>query len=155
MKALGIRSRLTLQSSIAVRNTFKAKQGAPASVGMQPARYGRKIWLFLVQTAVVTVLSALFGWLAVQGESGPGDIGAWIVIIVLLPAAIICEVLGLGKLDIFGPTTIPEPALWCAMIFVAYIYSLVLVGIARAMVWGIKKLFQMRAARTPGNGSQG
>ena len=149
MKAFGIRSRPALQSSIAVRNTFEAKQGAPASVAMQPPRYDRKIWLFLVQGAVVAVLFALFGWVAMQGESSGGDIGVWIIIIVLLPAALICEVLGLGKLDIFGPTTIPEPALWCAMIFVAYIYGLVLVGVTRSIVWSCKKLFQTLTGPRP------
>jgi hypothetical protein len=147
MKAFEIRP--GSESSIANRNTFEAKEGAPAPVATQPSRYGRKIWLFPVQAAVVAVLFTLFGWVAVQGASGGGDIGTWIFLIVLLPAAIICEGLGLGKLNFFGPSTIPEPALWCAVIFVAYTYGLMLVAIVRATVWGSRKLFQVRAARAP------
>jgi hypothetical protein len=117
---------------------------------MQQSQERPKIWWFLVQAAIVAVLFVLFAWPAWKSYSGVGgDIGAWIMITVLIPAAIICEGLGLGKLSFIGPSSIPEPALWCAMIFVAYIYGLMLVGIVRAMVWGIKKLFHMRAARTP------
>jgi hypothetical protein len=148
MKAFEIRP--GSESSIAVRNSFEAKQGAPTSVAMQPPPHGRKIWSFLVQAAVFAVLLMSFAWAAWKGDSDGGDIGAWMMIIVLIPAAIVCEGLGLGKLSFFGPSTIPEPVLWCAMIFVAYVYCLVLVGIARAVVWSLKKLSQMLAARAPG-----
>jgi hypothetical protein len=138
-----------LESSIAVRSSFGAKQITAGSASMQQSQERPKIWWFLVQAAIVAVLFVLFAWAAWKSYSGGGDIGAWIMITVLIPAAIICEGLGLGKLSFIGPSSIPEPALWCAMIFVAYIYGLMLVGIVRAMVWGIKKRFHMRAARTP------
>jgi hypothetical protein len=148
MKAFEIRP--GSESSIAVRNTFEAKQGAPVPAAMQPPPHRRKIWSFLVQAAVFAVLFMSFAWAAWKGDSDGGDIGAWMMIIVLIPAAIVCEGLGLGKLSFFGASTIPGPVLWCAMIFVAYVYGLVLVGIARAVVWSLKKLSQMLVARAPG-----
>jgi hypothetical protein len=144
MKTLGTRPRL--KSSIAVGSSFEAKQITAGSTAMQQSRERPKIWWFLVQAAVVAVLFVLFAWAAWKSYSGGGDIGAWMMIVVLIPAALICEGLGLGKLSFIGPSSIPEPALWCAMIFVAYIYGLMLVGIARAMVWSVKKLLQMLAA---------
>jgi hypothetical protein len=142
MKAFGIRSRPALESSIAAVDIFEAKQAATTPAAMPPRRHASRIWPFLLQAAVVAVPFILFAWAAFKTDSLGGDIAEWILIGLLLPAAMICEGLGLGKLSIFGPSTIPEPALWCAMIFVAYIYGLVLVGVARSIVWSCKKLFQ-------------
>jgi hypothetical protein len=149
MKAFGIRSRPVLESSIATVNTFGAKQVAPASAGMQPPHHAFKIWSFLLQGAVLAVLLTLLAWISFSDESA-GDIEVRFLIVVLLPAAMICEALGLGKLNFLGPSSIPQQALWVAIFVVAYIYGLVLVGGMRTIAWSFKKLFQLLATRGSG-----
>jgi hypothetical protein len=148
MKASGIRSRSVSESSIGAVDTFEAKQAATTGAAVPPRQHKSKIWPFLLQALVVAVLFIFLAWAMFKSESVGGDFGAWIFIGLLLPAAMICEGLGLGKLSFLGPSSIPEPALWCAMIFVAFIYGLVLVGAIRSIVWSCKKLFQTFAART-------
>jgi hypothetical protein len=147
MKAFGIRSRPVLECSIAAVDTFGAKQAATTRAAVSPRQQAPKIWPLLLQAAFVAVLFILFAWAAFKSESLGGDFGAWIFIALLLPAAMICEGLGLGKLSFLGPSSIPEPALWCAMIFVACIYGLVLAGATRGTVWSCKKLFKALAVR--------
>jgi hypothetical protein len=149
MKAFGIRSRPILEFSIGAVGTFEAKQAATTRAAVLPRQQTPKILPFLFQAAVVAVLFILFAWAAFKSESLGGDFGAWIFIGLFLPAAVICEGLGLGKLSFLGTSSIPEPVLWCAMIFVACIYGLVLVGATRSIVWSCKKLFQTLAARPP------
>ena len=150
MKAFRISSRPVLESSIAAVDTFEAKHAATSRAAVPPPpQQTPKIWPFLLQAAVVAVLFILFAWAAFKSESLGGDFGAWIFIGLFLPAAMICEGLGLGKLSFIGSSSFPEPALWCAMIFVACIYGLVLVGAIRSIVWSCKKLFQTLAARPP------
>jgi hypothetical protein len=112
-----------------------------------PRQQTLKILSFLLQAVIVAILFILFAWAAFKSESLGGDFGAWIFTGLFLPAAMICEGLGLGKLSFFGSSSIPEPPLWCAMIFVACIYGLVLAGATRSIVWSCKKLFQTLAAR--------
>jgi hypothetical protein len=147
MKPFGIRSRPVLECSIAAVDTFEAKQAATTRAAVSPRQQAPKIWPLLLQAAFVAVLFILFAWAAFKSELFGGDFGAWILIALLLPAAMICEGLGLGKLSFLGPSSIPEPALWCAMIFVACIYGLVLVGATRGIVWSCKKLFKALAIR--------
>ena len=113
MKAFGIRSRPALESSIAAVDIFEAKQAATTPAAMPPRRHASRIWPFLLQAAVVAVPFILFAWAAFKTDSLGGDIAEWILIGLLLPAAMICEGLGLGKLSIFGPSTIPDGALVC------------------------------------------
>jgi hypothetical protein len=102
MKAFRISSRPVLESSIAAVDTFEAKQAATTRAAVPPRQQTPKIWPFLLQAAVVAVLFILFAWAAFKSESLGGDFGAWISIGLFLPAAMICEGLGLGKLSFFG-----------------------------------------------------
>ena len=131
MKAFGIRSRPVLESSIAAVDTLGAKQTATTRAAVPPRQQTLKIMSFLLQAAIVAILFILFAWAAFESESLCGDFGVWIFIGLFLPAPMICEGLGLRKLSFLGSSSIPEPALWCAMIFVAGIYGLVLVGAIR------------------------
>jgi hypothetical protein len=149
MEAFGIRSKPVLESSIAGVDTFEAKQATATRAVVPPRQQPPKIWPFLLQATAVAVLFILFAWTAFKSESLGGDFGAWILIGLLLPAAMICEGLGLGKLSFLGPSSIPEPALCCAIIFVACIYGLVLVVATRSVVWSCKKLFKTLAAQAP------
>jgi hypothetical protein len=110
----------------------------PASPGhpRQRPRKG-KFWVPLVWAAIPTLLVSLSVW--VRFDQLPEPVLGFVFGGVVLPAAVICEKLGLGQFNILGGSTIPDWLFFSVMIALLYLYSLGLVmvgrGVARFARW--------------------
>jgi hypothetical protein len=110
----------------------------PASTveARQRPRQG-KFWVPLVWAAVPTLLVSLSIW--ARFDQLPEQVVGVLLFAVLLPAAMICEKLGLGQFNILGGSTIPDWLFYSVMIVLLYLYSLGLVmvgrGVARFVRW--------------------
>ena len=91
-----------------------------------------KLWVLLAGAAILTILASAFGSLFLNHL--PEQIGFFLVIVVILPAAVICEKLGFGHFNILGSSTVPDWLFFSVMIALVFVYSLVLVIIGRLMV---------------------
>ena len=99
--------------------------------GREPRRR-RRLWVSLVLAAIATALLCGFGSFFINDL--PEQIAGLLLIAVILPAAMICERLGLGHFNLLGNSTIPDWLFFCVMIGLVYLYSLILVVIGR-LVW--------------------
>jgi hypothetical protein len=91
----------------------------------------------LVWAAVPTLVVSLSIW--ARFDQLPEQVVGVLLFAVLLPAAMICEKLGLGQFNILGGSTIPDWLFYSVMIVLLYLYSLGLVmvgrGVARFVRW--------------------
>jgi hypothetical protein len=86
------------------------------------------------------ILSGLLGISYLASDSS--QLEFVVLLIFMLPAACICQTLGLGTFSFFGGTT--PPAMWPIMAMLAYIYGLVFVLIIR----GLWRLIQFARRRS-------
>jgi hypothetical protein len=91
----------------------------------------------LVWAVVPTVLLSLLGF---RLDDLPEQVVAVVFVAVTLPAAVICERLGLGHFNIFSGNTIPDWLFSSVMIAVVYLYSLVFVLVGRFVARGLGKV---------------
>ena len=102
---------------------------------MTAGRTGRKrrFWVVPVLAAIPTLLVILLIFL-LKDYDFPKEVVGVLFIAVVIPAALICEKLGLGQFNILGGSTIPDWLFYSVMILLVYLYSLVLVASGRGIV---------------------
>ena len=105
----------------------------PAVTGGVRRRKG-KFWIPFVWAGVPALVATLgtgFFW---RFFELPGPVVGVLFFAVVLPAAVICEKLGLGQFCILGGSTLPDWVLFSVMIALVYLYSLVLVMVGRGIL---------------------
>ncbi len=93
----------------------------------------RRFWVVPVLAAIPTLLVILLIFL-LKDYDFPKEVVGVLFITVVIPAALICEKLGLGQFNILGGSTIPDWLFYSVMILLVYLYSLVLVASGRGIV---------------------
>ncbi|MFY9985674.1 MAG: hypothetical protein WAK31_13000 [Chthoniobacterales bacterium] len=83
--------------------------------------------------AIPTLLVILLIFL-LKDYDFPKEVVGILFITVVIPAALICEKLGLGQFNILGGSTIPDWLFYSVMILLVYLYSLALVASGRGIV---------------------
>jgi hypothetical protein len=107
-------------------------ESRPAMTAGQTGRQ-RRFWVVPVLAAIPTLLVILLIFL-LKDYDFPKEVVAVLFIAVVIPAALICEKLGLGQFNILGGSTIPDWLFYSVMILLVYLYSLVLVASGRGIV---------------------
>ncbi len=109
----------------------------PEHQHLQPASASairkRRFWVVPVLAAIPTLLVILLIFL-LKDYDFPKEVVGILFITVVIPAALICEKLGLGQFNILGGSTIPDWLFYSVMILLVYLYSLALVASGRGIV---------------------
>ena len=105
-----------------------------ATVTPERRRRTRKFWVPLVWAAVPALLVTLFTCFFARYDELPEFVVGVLFFVVVIPAAVICEKLGLGQFSILGSSTIPDWLFYSVMMVLVYVYCLVLVVAAREVV---------------------
>jgi hypothetical protein len=96
-------------------------------------RRTRRIWVPLVSAAVPTLLLTLLTCFFSRYDELPEFVVGVLFVGVVIPAAVICEKLGLGQFNILGGSTIPDWLFFSVMMVLVYLYCLVLVMAGRGL----------------------
>ena len=108
-------------------------EGDKPAVSAGDKRRKGRFWVPLVWAAAPTLLGILY-CCASRYYGVPEPVFGLFFFAVVLPAAVICEKLGLGQFSILGGSTVPDWLFSGVMIVLVYLYSLVLVVLVR-WVW--------------------
>jgi hypothetical protein len=112
-------------------------QAIGADGGREPAvtagghRRRRRFWVPLVWAAVPALLVTLFTCFFWRYYEPPELVVGVLFFLVVIPAAVICEKLGLGQFSILGGSTVPDWVFFSVMMVVVYLYCLVVAGVVR------------------------
>jgi hypothetical protein len=98
------------------------------------SRRTRKFWVPLVWAVVPTLLLTSFTCFFWRYYEPPEFLVGVLFFAVVIPAAVICEKLGFGEFSILGASTVPDWLLYSVMMVLVYLYCLILVMAARAVV---------------------
>jgi hypothetical protein len=115
-------------------------QAIGADGGREPAvtaggqRRRRRFWVPLVWAAVPALLVTLFTCFFWRYYEPPEFVVGVLFFAVVIPAAVICEKLGLGQFSILGGSTVPDWLFFSVMMVVVYLYCLVVIGVVRWLV---------------------
>ena len=104
----------------------------PAATPGEKLRKGR-FSVSLVWAAVPTLLAILYCYASRYYEV-PEPVFGFFFFAVVLPAAVICEKLGVGQFSFMGGSTVPDWLFSSVMIVLVYLYSLGLVMLVRWVV---------------------
>ena len=104
-----------------------------ANTARKPKIWASLIWA-IFPTAVICGSFRFF-------DDLPDIVGAILLTVVWLPAGIVCEKLGFGDFSVIGSSTIPNWIFWTAMAAISYLYSLILVFLARFLIRLTKRLW--------------
>jgi len=108
-------------------------EGDKTAVTPRDKRPKGRFWVPLVWVTAPTMLAILYccAW---RYYEVPEPVFGVFFFAVVLPAAVICEKLGLGQFSIMGTSTVPDWLFSGVMIALVYLYSLGLVMLVR-WVW--------------------
>ena len=109
-------------------------EGGEAAVTADQRRWTKRFWVPLVWAAVPTLLVTFFTCFFSRYDELPEFVVGVLFFVVVIPAAVICEKLGLGQFNILGGSTIPDWLFFSAMMVLVYVYCLVLVMAGRGLV---------------------
>ena len=113
------------------REAIGAGKEVEPAVTEGASRRTRRFWVPLVWAAVLTLLVTLFTCFFWKYYEPPKFLVGVLFIGLVIPAAVICEKLGFGEFCILGGSTVPHWLFFSVMMVLAYLYSLVLVGLVR------------------------
>ena len=122
---------------------IRGDDGAEPAVTVGQNRRKRRFWVPLLWAVVPTLLVTLVTCFYWKPYEFPEPVVGVLFFALVIPAAVICEKLGLGQFSILGGSTIPDWLFFSVMIVLVYLYCFVLV-----MVWrGVVRL-ALQARRT-------
>ena len=106
----------------------------PAVTPGENRRTRKRFWVPLVWAAIPTLLVTSFTCIFWRYCEPPEFVVGVLFFVVVIPAAVICEKLGLGQFNILGGSTVPDWLFFSVMMVLVYLYSLVLVMLGRGLV---------------------
>jgi hypothetical protein len=123
-----------------------ADEGSELVVTEVGSRRKKRIWVPLVWAAAPTLLVTFYICFFWRYGEPPEFIVGVLFFAVVIPAAVICEKLGLGQFNILGGSTIPDWLFSGAMMVLVYLYCLGLVMAGRGVVRMVRLALQARRA---------
>jgi len=97
-------------------------------------RRTKRFWVPMVWAAVPTFFVTFFSCFLLRHDGFPEFVVGILFLGVVIPAAMICEKLGLGQFSIFGGSTIPDWVFVSVMVVLVYLYCLVAMMAGRGVV---------------------